>query len=229
MPMTTNVISMDEWKRGRALDRAHVRTKVPAMDAATRLGAQDWEAILAALAAFAHRRTGKRSWAHAEDLAQAAITQLCARPAGWDPEKEPLLKHLCKRVIGLASNEWSRKRSSFEVLMEQRDLDELEVADDDEPIEDVLDRRRLAARFRARLEERLAGDETALAVVLAMADGRDTPAAVEEATGLKRATVIEARRRIFYSAARVSAELGLEIDEADDDATSADEGEEAGR
>jgi hypothetical protein len=196
------------------------------MDAATRLRAQDWSEILAGLTAFAYRRTGRRSWPHSEDLAQAAITQLYARPQAWDPEKEPLLKHLCKRVISLASNEWSRKRSSFEVLMDKRRLNELEVADDVEPIDDVLDRRRIAAQFRARLEARLAGDETALAVILAMTEGFDTPAAIGQATGLRHAAIIEARRRIFYNADRVSTELGLEIDAADDEAATASDGEE---
>jgi hypothetical protein len=199
------------------------------MDAAARLRAQNWEKTLAALTAFSFRRTGKRSWAHAEDLAPSAIAQLYARPEAWDPAKEPLLKHLCKRVIGLASNEWSRKRSSFEVMMSEKRLGELEVADDSEPIDDVLDRRRMAADFRARLEQRLAGDETALGVIQAMTEGAARPAEIVEATRLKDEVVVEARRRIFYQAARVEAELGLEIDAADDEAEDEEEEEEGAR
>jgi DNA-directed RNA polymerase specialized sigma24 family protein len=223
--MTTNVTSMEEWKRARALDRARPQTKVRAMDAASRLGAQDWGKTLAALSAFAYRRTGKRSWAHAEDLAQAAVTALYAKPDAWDPQNEPLLKHLCKRVIGLASNEWSRKRSSFEVAMTDKRLGELEVSDDSEPVEDVLDRRRMALEFRVRLEQRLGGDETALAVIHAMTDGCAKPEEIALETRLKKAVVIEARRRIFYAANAVSTELGLEIDAADDDAMGDEEEE----
>jgi DNA-directed RNA polymerase specialized sigma24 family protein len=222
--MTTNVTSMEEWKRARGLDRASARSKVQPVNAGARLRAQNWAKIQAGVAAFAYRRTGKRSWAHAEDLAQAAITQLWTRPEAWDPDKEPLLKHLCKRVIGIASNEWSRQRSSFEVLMDKTRLSDLQVADDAEPVEDVLDRRRVAAKFRASLEQRLAGDETALVVIEAMAGGFDSPAAVARSTGLKLEAIVEARRRIFYHADAVSKELGLEIDEADDG--DGEEGEE---
>jgi hypothetical protein len=225
----TNVISIDEWKQRRALDRPPARTMVPAMDGAARLRAQDWAKIFATLSAFAYRRTGKRSWAHAEDLAQSAIAALYARPEAWVAEKEPLLKHLCRRVIGLASNEWSRKRSSFEVMMSEKRLGELEVADDSEAADDVLDRRRMAAEFRVRLERRFAGDETALVVIEAMAEGAVSPAEVVAATGLRVAVVVEARRRIFYNAERVSTELGLEIDAADDDASCGDEEEEGVR
>ena len=212
----TNVISMHEWKRGRTLDRAEPRSKVPAMDAGGRLRAQDWGKTLTGLTAFAYRRTGKRSWAHAEDLAQAAIAQLYTRPEAWDPAKEPLLKHLCKRVISLAANEWSRKRSSFEVLMEYRELHELPVSDESESLDDVIDRRRMAAKFHERLVQHFAGDETARSVIEAMSDGAAKPSEIAEATALKLAVVTEARRRIFYHATRISTELGVEIDEADD-------------
>jgi hypothetical protein len=218
MPMNrTNVVSIAEWKRARALDRARGSTTVRAVDAGTRLRTEDWGKIQAQVTAFAYRRTRRRSWEHAEDLAQAAITQLLSRPSAWEPAKEPLLKHLCKRVISLASNEWHHKRSSFEVAMEKSELEDLEVADDGEAIEEVIDRRRLAAQFRARLEQRFAGDETALAVIVLMMEGLDSPAALAKASGLPLPQIVEARRRIFYNAETIAAELGHEIDAGDGD------------
>jgi len=57
------------------------------VNTANRLRGQDWEKLRAQLAAFAHRRTQKRSWALAEDLAQTAIADLITRPETWEPEK----------------------------------------------------------------------------------------------------------------------------------------------
>jgi DNA-directed RNA polymerase specialized sigma24 family protein len=199
------------------LDRARASSTVRPVSAADRLQGQDWEKLGEPLTAFAYRRTGKRSWALAQDLAQSAIADLITHPESWDPEKEPLLKHLAKRVIGLASNEWSRKGRALEVLFapgDAEDLPETEHAQD--AIEDVLDRRRAAARFRARLDALVAGDEDAAVVVTQMAEGRDTPLAIAKASGLSIARVRDARRRIFYHARVLAKQMGDEIDAADD-------------
>ena len=66
---------------------------------------------------------GLRASPHGEALvgaragsAQTAIADVLTHPETWDPETEPLLKNLAKRVISLASNEWNRKRTALEVL-----------------------------------------------------------------------------------------------------------------
>ena len=223
--VTSNVVDLDEWRRARALDRSASSSRVTAMSATTRLPEPDWRRLKAQVSAYAFRRTGRRSWEHAEDLAQSAIVQHLTRPAGWDPAHESLLKHLCKRVIGLASNEWHRKRSSFEVAMRWRELAALPVDDGGQPADEVLDQRRLAAQFRARLEARLAGDETALTIIVLMTEGFDTPAALQKASGLPLAQIREARRRIFYHAKLVAEELGEAMD-AELDASPAEEDEE---
>ncbi|MGO8995144.1 MAG: sigma factor [Polyangiaceae bacterium] len=190
------------------------------MNGTNRFRGQDWETLRERLTAFAHRRTHKRSWELAEDLAQTAIADLITRPETWDPEKEPLIKHLAKRVIGLASNDWSRKRTALEVLFrpgEGEDGGEApDVEHEEDAIEDVLDRRRVAARFRAGLDELVAGDEDAAVVVAQMAEGRDTPAAIAKASGLPLARVRDARRRVFYHSKAVAEQMSDAIDAADD-------------
>ena len=208
MSTGSNVVSLAEWRSARALDRDRASSRVRAVKPADHresqaLGSQDWGRMQANLAAFAFRRTGRRSMEHAEDLAQDAITKFLARPEGWDPAKEPLLKHLSKRVIGLASNEWSRKRSTLEVAMETREDEAMMVAGDDDPTDEVLDRRRLAAQFRARLEARLAGDENALAIVVLMTEGIDSPAGLHEASGA-HVRARSARRAGAFSTTRGS-------------------------
>jgi DNA-directed RNA polymerase specialized sigma24 family protein len=202
---------------------------VTAVGASKSFSDQEWKRIKALVTAYAFKRTGKRSWDRAEDYAQSAMVQYLQHPELWDPARESLVKHLCKRVIGVMSNDWHRKRSSFEVAMLPRRLRELEVDDGGEPADEVLDRRRLAAQFRARLEERLAGDELALTIIVLMTEGIATPKALEKASGLKEAQVCEARRRIFYHAKIVTTELGDEMDAEDDDSPREDEEEESVR
>jgi hypothetical protein len=199
------------------LDRTPCSSRVRRMSAAELLREQDWGTIQAKLTAFAHRRVQKRSWHLAQDLAQTAIGDLIARPQSWDPEKEPLLKHLAKRVIGLAANEWHRKRSSLEVLFGNiGDDDGPDATADGDSLEEVLDRRRVAARFRARLESALAGDEDAAIVVTSMAEGAETPLAIAKESGLPFERIREARRRIFYQAKLIAEEMSDELDAADD-------------
>jgi hypothetical protein len=227
--VTSKVVKLHEWRQARALDRGGSSSRVTAVGRATRFSEHDWPRLKAQLTAYAFGRTGRRSWDRAEDYAQSAITQFLERPESWDPARDSVLKHLCKRVIGIMSNDWHRKRSSFEVAMTPRKLRELEVDEGGEPADELLDRRRLAAQFRARLEERLAGDEIALTIVLLMTEGFATPKALENASGLKEAQVGEARRRIFYHAKIVSKELGEAMDAEDDEPPREDEEEESVR
>jgi hypothetical protein len=223
--VTSNVVRLDDWRRARALDRGGSSSRVSAVGASKSFSDREWTRLKGQLTAYAFGRTGRRSWDRAEDYAQSAITQFLANPEPWEPERETILKHLCKRVIGIMSNDWHRKRSSFEVAMLPRKLRELEVDDGGEATDEVLDRRRLAKQFRARLEERLAGDDLALTLIVLMTEGIATPKALEKASGLNEAQVCEARRRIFYHAKIVSKELGEAMD-AEDDESLRDDGEE---
>ena len=175
------------------------------------LRAQNWERITAQLTTFAWKRTKQRSWDYAQELAQEAIAQAFEHLDAWNPEKETLLKHLARRVIGLASNDWTRKRNSFEVALDLAP-EALEVEGGEEGLDDEVDGRRVAQAFRARLAERLEGDEAAAMVVAQMAHGVDTVAAQARATGLSAAAVREARRRIFYHSEKASLEIARELD-----------------
>ena len=187
------------------------------MKEADRFQGQDWGKLRAKLTAFAHRRTQKRSWELAQDLAQTAVADVLTRPETWDPATEPLLKHLAKRVISLASNEWNRKKTALEVVFLPEEGEEApDMAVDEEAIEDVLDRRRLAARFRAGLDESVAGDEDATVVVAQMAEGRDTPLTIAKGSGLPIQRVRDARRRIFRHAKAVATQMDADLDDAGD-------------
>jgi len=224
--VTSNVIRLDDRRRARALDRGTRSSSVTAVEPSKRFSDPEWARLKGQLTAYAFGRTGRRSWDRAEDYAQSAITQYLENPRLWDPARESILKHLCKRVIGIMSNDWHRKRSSFEVAMLPRKLRELEVDDGGEPADEVLHRRRLAAQFRERLEERLAGDEIALTIVVLMTEGIHTPAGLENASALKPAQIGEGRRRIFYHAKIVANELGELLDAVADASAGDDKDEE---
>jgi DNA-directed RNA polymerase specialized sigma24 family protein len=187
------------------------------VSATDRFRGEDWGKLQAKLTAFAYGRTGKRSLEHAQDLAQTAIADAISRPETWDPEKEPLLKHLAKRVIGLASNDRARKRNQLEVLFTPSEDEEPPDAElEADALEDILDRRRAAARFRAGIDGLVAGDEDAVAVVAEMSEGRDTPAAIAKASQIPIVRVRAARRRVFYHADALVEQMGEELDGVDD-------------
>jgi DNA-directed RNA polymerase specialized sigma24 family protein len=174
------------------------------------LRAADWEGLRARLAAFAYRRTGKRSWERANDVAGQAIADACEHGA-WDPDHEPLEKHLVKRVMSLASGEMRRKRSSLEVRMQYAPEWE-DVGSDDEPTDDVLHQRRVAKAFADRLEARLENDVEATLLLPHLSDGVTASTALAEATGLSFEEVRAAQKRIRYQAAIVAQELSTELD-----------------
>jgi hypothetical protein len=198
------------------------------------LRSQDWEEILAKLTTFAWRHTNRRSWELAQDLASQAVADACAHIDGWDPAAEPLLKNLCRRVFGLATKEWRRKRNTFEVAMSRAvkqygaSIDggrkELDVDSGEEPLDEVIHRRQVAAMFRTRMLAKLAGDEIALVVLEKMLNREEITPAKGKASGLEEeqiqvvrglaATRIrDARRRVFRHAESVSAELAEELEE----------------
>ncbi len=190
---------------------------------------QEWAKISARLSAYAFKRIRGRSWQLAEELAQEAIAQAWAKKDGWDPAKEPLLKYLAKKVIGLASNEYKRKRNSFERLA-YRDYDEEDVEDpinqfpsDADPPDELLHRKRVAAEFRDRLTKRLAAKPIALEVITLMEEGITTPLAQRAATAHSIEEIRDARRQIFYHVAILAKELSLELDANDDAADDDDE------
>jgi DNA-directed RNA polymerase specialized sigma24 family protein len=213
-------------RRSAPLDPAADRTTVRPMKAEEHLKNQDWKVIAKQLTSFAHRHTGKRSLENAQDLAQQAIVDALTRPDRWDPAKEPLMQHLCRRVWGLAANEWHRKRNSFEVAMRAAlkshgvshdgGRKEIDGRSDEDPLDEALDRRRLAASYRARLNERLAGDEPVMVVTTLFLERVDAPGDQATASGLTPAQVADARRPLFYHADKVSKELASEIDSEDD-------------
>jgi hypothetical protein len=215
--MTTNVTAIGDRKRPATLDRRAASSTVRAVTPRQKLlDAQDWGTLQANLALYAHKRIGRRSMEEARDLAASAIAGLLKRPESWDPEKEHLFKHLAKRVIGVAHNEWRHKRNQFEVRMRGRvEAAALEVGDDQDSLDDVLDRRRLALRACALIEARLAGKPNALAVVALMKEGLDTPLAQQKASGLSLAELRDARRVVFYHAEIVAKEMGDAIERGD--------------
>jgi hypothetical protein len=212
--------------RTTPLDPSPPASTVPGMSAEEQLRKQDWKRIRKQLAAIAFHRTGKRSWAHAEDLAQQAITEAYGRADGWDPAKQELIVHLALRVRGLATNSWRRHRTTFEIAMsvakrrhgvrhEGEKGKEIDAPSEDEPIDLALDRRRMADLFNRRLAERLAGDEIALTIVALLKEGTSEPEEQAEAAGLTRAQVRDGRRRLFRHAENVKRELSRELDAED--------------
>ena len=181
---------------------------------------QNWPKLTAQLAAYAFKRTSGRSWQLAEDLAHDAVAW--ANKDGWDPAKEPLLKYLARKVIGLASNEYKRKRNSFERLAYcDYDAEDIEdptnqVPSNAEPADELLHRKRVAAKFREGLTTRLAGKDTAVELITLMEEGITTPRDQAAATGRSIDDIRDARRQIFYHAAILAKELCLELDTDDD-------------
>jgi hypothetical protein len=209
-------------KGGRApgssrVDRAGSSSTVRAVSTEELLRQQDWGRIHAKVTAFVHRRL-KRPWPDAEDLSQTVVAEVLARPETWDPSKESLLKNLCRRAIGASRNEWTRKRTACELLLEHKDDELPDVDSEEEPADEVLDRRRIAALIVARLEARIAGDEIAVAVLDEMKERLDSPEVASPSPSQLDPKIKEARRRIQYHAHCVTEELDREIAESDPDA-----------
>jgi hypothetical protein len=193
--------------------RVHGGIGAREMTADEELRAQDWPRITAQLTAIAFKRTRRCGWETAQELAQTAITRAFVHGTGWDPRKGPLMGYLVAQVIGLARNEARRRRNACEVELDN-EVEAL-VPNDDEPIDDVLDRRRYAARFRERLLATVAGDREATVVIGFMEKGTAKPGDLVLASGLTLPQVEDARRRIRYQAERITAEMSLEIEEED--------------
>jgi len=195
--------------RDGTLDRAQPLTTVAPMSVEDQLRKQDWKLLTKHLTGFAFKRTGRRSMALAKDLAQEAITRAFTDVEGWDPNKEPLLKNLCRRVIGLASGDMRRRRNALECELD----DEVEENADDgkETPDELLDKKRYSDLFRRRLGQRLAGDEPAMMLVTLQAEGIDAVADQASASGLTVEEVREARRRVYYQSDKTTEELAREL------------------
>lgn len=196
-----------------ALDRGRPATTLPRVSTLELLKAEkNWTGITAKAAKFAFQKCNARTWEFAMELAQEAIFKTFEHPESWDPEREPLLKHVCKRVFSLAANHRARKRNTFEIAMSQHP-DANEVPNDDDELGEALDRRRLAEHFRERLTQAFEGDEIAADVAGMWMDGVDTPAAQAEASDYTIEQIRDARRRIFYHSDKISETLAGELDD----------------
>jgi hypothetical protein len=182
------------------------------------LHSQDWVAIRRKAIAYAYRRIGRSSMDRAKELASQAIAQVFEH-GGWDPAKEPVLKCICKKIIGNLRNDFTRKANAFELMMnDDVEAQALNVSSGEDLPDEVLDRRRYAKRFKDRLVKRLEvsnegkPDEVGLLLVTLMMEELDTPLAQERATGLPMEEVRAARRRVFYHADIVAQEMADEIE-----------------
>lgn len=200
----------------RLLERARVRTfasmsAAPALDAAARrarideaIAGADWSRLYARLVAYAFARC--RSRALAEDLAQGAIRcVLDPAYAEWDPHTQPSLARFLGSVVnGLLRNDRVRARSKRDLVLDDESSARLvdargfseNVAADRERCE------RGIALVRARLQAK--DDAVALAVLDAVIDGAETPAALAAELGRPIDEIVFARRRLHRAAADVA-------------------------
>jgi len=186
-------------------------SSAPALDVAARrarideaLRGADWKSIHQRVSAYAFARC--RSRALAEDLSQEAIRcVLDPVYAEWDPQKQPSLVRLLGSIVN--RNLWNER---------QRARSQREVTLDDESRPDVPDAHGFSERvaidrdrfhravdlLRARFESKR--DALALAVLDAVIDGADTPAALASELGRPIDEIVFARRRLHRAAAEVA-------------------------
>lgn len=169
------------------------------------LQAQDWSSLLAQLTFFAWKRTHRRSWELARDLAQDAIATAFAHGA-WDPAREPLRKFLFRTVIGLSLNEWRRKRNSLEIALGDDETDTV-AAHAASPESEMLQRQWLHALVTG-VEERVRMDAQAITLLQLTLKGIDLAREQVQASELTLEDVRRARRRLFDAADAVAKELG---------------------
>ena len=187
---------------------------------------QDWPKITEQLTAYAYKRTHKRSWDLAQDVAQEAIEGLFLR-GGWDPEKEPVIGFLARKVVGIVSNELKRRRTSFEIYVDEDEA--AEVPSKEDLPDERLHRARVAAQFHDRLAARLdrvareQKNKLPARLLQLKIDGVTT--AAEQAKALKRdiKDIRDARRVLFYHADMVAKELSLQMDAEDPEDDDAEE------
>jgi DNA-directed RNA polymerase specialized sigma24 family protein len=188
------------------LDRRRASSTVTRVSVQDELRRQDWKRISAELTAFAWKRTRKRSWALAEDIAQEAIAQVWARGA-WDPAKEPLIKNLARRVISLSANEWNRKRNRVEVALDDATADK--KGSGDMPVDERVAHREYAVIVHDHVIEHFADDEKVMTVVHFNKQGLVSATEMAEASGHPDEVheFQEAKRRLRYYVDQLTEEL----------------------
>ncbi|MFI5300489.1 MAG: hypothetical protein ACHREM_20575 [Polyangiales bacterium] len=172
------------------------------------LRAQDWGRITAQLTFFAFKRTQRRSWQLAEDLAHDAIAQAFDHNQGWDPARGTLMKYLAQLVVGYALNDRRRKRNVLEDYVDDEAL--AAFADGAASVEAQVARRQTVDLVVDRLSSRLADDPIGARVLGLMTEGIETPADQVAATSLSIEEIRRARRRLFDHAERVATEMSRE-------------------
>jgi hypothetical protein len=192
----------------------------PAFDVAARrariddaIRGVDWSRIHARLLAFAFARC--RSRERAEDLAQGAIRcVLDPAYAEWDPQAQPNLVRFLGSIVN--RNLWNERQSarskrdvalddeSSARLPDARGFSETAAADRDRCARGI-------ALLRVRLQTK--NDALALAVLDAVIDGAETPAAIAAELGRSVDEIVFARRRLHRAAADVTRTLSATPEE----------------
>lgn len=180
---------------------------------------QDWPKLSAQLTAYVFRRTHKRSYELAEELAQEAIAQAWSKTDGWDPSKGALIHYLAGIAMRLVLNEWRRKRTSFERVMDEEDERFANgMSDDADAPDDLLHRKRTARKFHDDLA-RSVGNAAASELLTLMTEGIVTPRDQAAASGRPIEEIRGARRVLFYHAEILSKKLATELDREDEAVT----------
>lgn len=170
----------------------------------------DWDEISIRLAAYVSYRLGRRGIpADVEELvAETLCRVLDGEYKDWDPDVEPNPLRFCISVAnGLMRNFVRSARRRNEISA----TPSLPYAESDSSTSTdgaVVARDR--ARAMTRLRELLAGDEMALKVLDAYADGFEKTRHIADVLGVTRPEVRNAKRRLLSQIAIVREELSRE-------------------
>jgi DNA-directed RNA polymerase specialized sigma24 family protein len=183
----------------------------------TLLAHEDWAAHSRLMTGYAYKLVWKRSWAIAEELAQAALERFYEGAwQRWDPSARTLRSFLLGLVFDEHSN-WAQKKSTTaERLLpkkkegkKQPRLPRRPTDADDSP-EAIVARKERAGIVRSRLEERLSDDEDARKLYAMFLEGVDAPAEQAEHAGMDIERVRNARKRVFRHIEAIEDELDEE-------------------
>ena len=200
-----------------ALDRGRRSGTFARVNNRELLDAQDWASITAKVAKYAYKKTGKRSWRNAKELAQDAIFKTLEHPESWDPENEPILKHVCLRVFSILANSRRLKRNTFEVAMcLHPDPEGVEDDRDEGSLDEKLDQNRQGEMFRSRFAMENEGDEIAGVVIELLMRGVFKPAAQAAESGATIEQIRAARRRVFARHDNITAAMARELDDEEE-------------
>jgi DNA-directed RNA polymerase specialized sigma24 family protein len=161
------------------------------------LADQDWATLSVKLKGYAWKATARRSWEHAEDLAQETIALAYkASTPPWDPEVEPsFFRYLTGLLRGLLSNERRLKRTTHEIATGEKTIQAF--ADPaSAPDENVIRRQRIQQLVEA-LHARAEADPLRGDVAHCFARGIDGAEEQAEETRKPIEDVLRARRRLY--------------------------------